>query len=103
MPSETFFIIEDIPSNPVVAAEASTAIGAIEGCDFKIQLVQLLNITSKNDIEDALKILSANSGGKLARKAVSDDLTAIIMFKESYASRFIITTGASEAVVGNGS
>jgi hypothetical protein len=103
MPSKTFFIIEDIPSNPVVAAVASTAIGAIEGCDFQIQLMKRPNIASKNETADPLKILSANSGGKLARKAVSDDLTAIIMFKESYAPRFIITTGASEAVVGNGS
>ncbi|HVG35622.1 MAG TPA: hypothetical protein VM911_21405 [Pyrinomonadaceae bacterium] len=103
MPGKTFFIIENIPSGPVAAAVTSTAIGAVEGCDFQIKLMQLLDIASKNDTEDALKNLSANSEGQMARKAVSDDLSAIIMLKESYVSRFIIATGASEAVLGYGS
>ena len=103
MPGKTFFIIEDIPSNPVVAAVAGIAIGAVEGCDFQIELVQCLNIASKNDTADALKILSANPEGKMARKAVSDNLTAIIMLKEIYAPRFLIATGASKALLGSGS
>src|SRR5215210_8406697 len=103
MPSKSFFIIKDIPSNPVVATVTGTAIGAIEGCDFQIQLVQRPNITSKDDTTDARKILSANSQGKAARKAVSDNLAAIIMLKESYVPGFIIATGTSKAVLGNGS
>ena len=101
MPNKTFFIIEDIPSNPVVATVAGIAIGAVEGCDFQIELVQRLSIASKNDTAYALEILSANSEGGMARKAVSDDLTAIVMLKEIYAPRFIIAFGASKAVLGN--
>jgi hypothetical protein len=102
MPVKSFFIIEDIPSNPVVAAVTGIAVGTIEACDFQIQLVQRRNITSKDDTADALKILSANYQGKAARKAVSDDLTAIIMLKESYLTGFMIAGGTNKAVLGNG-
>ena len=102
MPGESFFIIEDIPSNPVVAAITGIAVGTIEGCDFQIQLVQSPHIPSKDDTADALKILSVNSQGKATRKAVSFDLKATIILNESYVPRFMIATGTNKAALGNG-
>ena len=102
MPGKSFFIIEDIPSDPVVAAVTGIAVGTIEGCDFQIQLVQRSNITSTDDAADALNILIANPHYQAARKAITDDLTAIIILKESYLSGFMIATGTNKAVLGNG-
>lgn len=103
MPGKTIFIIEDTPLSPVLAAVAGIATRTVERGDFKIQLVQRPNISGKNEIANALKILSANSQALAPGETVSDDLTATIVRKKSYVAGFLVATGTSKAVLSNGS
>jgi hypothetical protein len=102
VPEESVIVIENIPMNPVVAAIASPAAGAVEGRNFQIKLVQRFYIAGKNDVANTLKILCLDRVGKLTRKAVTDDLSSIARPKEFYETCFMLALSAYKAVLGNG-
>jgi hypothetical protein len=101
VPDKPFFVIKDIPRDPMLLAVTGRAIGTVEGCNLKIELVQRLNIATQNDTADALKVFNANAESRTARKAIADDLCATV-FKERYTPRLIIASGASKDVPGSG-
>jgi len=86
----------------MLAAVASPAVRTIKGRYFQIEFMQCLDIARKKNFADSFNIPGLDAIAKLTRKAVTDNLAAILRPIELYESCFMIALGAGEAVESNG-